>query len=97
MKTSSFLILSLNLSLVSLASAAVVSAPASASDRIQTSGGSGSADFYASGNDDAFGSYSIGTFNFGAADFGEATVDSIVSVTLELTFNDRGFLRRNFV
>ena len=61
------------------------------SDRIETDGGSMSADLYGSGNDDGFQSYGAVTFNLTAADFGLAAIMDIDTVDLSLTFNDRGF------
>lgn len=61
------------------------------SDRIRTTGGSDSADLYATGNDDAFQSYGSVTFNMAAADFGVGSVSDIDEVVLSLTYNDRTF------
>lgn len=86
--------LALGLSLLIGAHSAVaqtVSEAGTDSDRIQVGGGSDSADFYGSGNDDAFGSYGVVTFNLTAADFGVAAITDIAAVELNLTFNDRGF------
>lgn len=57
---------------------------------IHNAGDNGSADYYASGNDDAFGEYGIASFNFSASDFG-GTVTEITGLTYSLTFNDRSF------
>jgi len=61
------------------------------SDAIHTDGPIGTADYYGSGNDDAFMEYGIASWNFTAADFGFASVTSITSATLSLTVNDRSF------
>ncbi|MGJ8724696.1 MAG: PEP-CTERM sorting domain-containing protein [Roseibacillus sp.] len=71
--------------------AALVSEAATDSDRIRTTGPGGSSDFYASGNDDAFASYAIATFNFSASDFGSPTISIVTDATLTLTVNDRSF------
>ena len=81
-------------------SAALAGGPASASKdlfaqgAIHTSGDNGSADCYASGNDDNFSEYCVASFQFGKSDFGLADMDDIVSVdamTYTLTHNDRAF------
>lgn len=73
------------------ACAAVVENTGTDSDRIRVAGGSDSFDLYGSGNDDAFASYGIVSFQFNAAQFGVASVTDVTAADLTLTFNDRTF------
>lgn len=57
---------------------------------VDTEGPRQGGDYYASGNDDAFGEFGITTFNFTQADFGGPVMD-IIEIALTLTVHDRDF------
>jgi len=62
--------------------------------RVLADGDDGSADHYASGNDDNFGSFAIASFDIAKSDFGAEetnTALSFLSATYTLTHNDRSF------
>jgi hypothetical protein len=57
---------------------------------VDTEGPRQGGDYYASGNDDAFGEFGITTFNFTSADFGGQVLD-IIDIALALTVHGRSF------
>lgn len=57
---------------------------------VDTEGPRAGGDYYASGNDNAFGEFGITTFNFTQADFGGQVME-IMEVALTLTVHDRSF------
>lgn len=63
-----------------------ITAVSSATFQVNETGTIPSADYYGSGNDDAFERYSIATFNAS-----NSAVTAINSAVLSLTYNDRGF------
>ena len=71
-------------------SVAQVAKPGTVTNDIDTAGPGVTADYYGSGNDDAFAEYGATTFNFTPSDFG-GMVTSVNSVDLTLTVNDRTF------
>ena len=78
----------------SFLSAAPASKPSTVSDAIHSDGPSGTADYYAQGNDDGFAEYGVASFSFAKADFSfdpTGTIEEIGAVTLTLTHNDRSF------